>query len=328
MDKETKLIREYFKTKAGAILAIIVCNLVMAFVFFLYRLEMTPFLYALLVNAIVLIGFITVSFAKFRNEHLKRSRIYEIILNGSMELPEAENLTEKDYNRIIEALSIRCNELTNKLNSDIQDSNDYYTIWVHQIKTPISVLSMLLKEDTPKDRSCRDELFKIEQYVDMVLNYLRLGSETNDLVLKEQNLDSMLKTSIRKYASLFINRKLTVAYEPVDVHLITDEKWFCFIIEQILSNAVKYTMTGGITIKAGKESVVISDTGIGIAPEDVPRIFEKGYTGFNGRSGRKSSGLGLYLCSLAAQKLSLSLSVESEPGKGTSITIGLGENVI
>ena len=318
---KTNIIKEYIKYKAGAISALITCNLVMLSVFILYDLDVTPFLYALLVNTIIIIVFILISFVKFYNCHKARKRILDSVLNEGLELPEAENLSDEDYYEIISVLNNRCNELSNRLNSDIQDSNDYYTIWVHQIKTPISVLSMLLKDDTAKDRQCRDELFKIEQYVDMVLNYLRLGSETNDLVLKEQDLDKLIKGSIRKYAALFINRKLSISYEPVDIKLVTDEKWFSFIMEQLLSNAVKYTMTGGITIKAVPGEVSITDTGIGIAPEDVPRIFEKGYTGFNGRSGRKSSGLGLYLCSLAAKKLSLELSVDSEPGVGSTFRI-------
>ena len=320
-ESKTNIIKEYIKYKAGAIAAIVTCNLVMLSVFILYDLDVAPFFYALLINAIILIVFILISFVNFYNSHIIRKKIMESALNEGLELAEAEYLADKDYHEIISLLNGRCNELSNRLNSDIQDSNDYYTIWVHQIKTPISVLSMLLKDDTAKDRQCRDELFKIEQYVDMVLNYLRLGSETNDLVLKEQDLDKLIKGSIRKYAALFINRKLSISYEPVDIKLVTDEKWFSFILEQLLSNAVKYTMTGGITIKAVPGEVSITDTGIGIAPEDVPRIFEKGYTGFNGRSGRKSSGLGLYLCSLAAKKLSLELSVDSEPGVGSTFRI-------
>lgn len=324
MDKpesKTKIIKEYIKYKAGAIAAIVTCNLMMLSVFILYDLNTVPFMYALLINVLILTVFIIISFVKFYSSHKTRKRILDSVLNDSFELPEAESLTDEEYHEIILVLNNRCNELTNRLNSDIQDSNDYYTIWVHQIKTPISVLSMLLKDDTPKDRQCRDELFKIEQYVDMVLNYLRLGSETNDLVLKEQDLDKLIKSSIRKYASLFINRKLSISYEPVEIKLVTDEKWFGFILEQLLSNAVKYTMTGGVTIKAEPGMILITDTGIGIAPEDVPRIFEKGYTGFNGRSGRKSSGLGLYLCSLAAKKLSLELLVESKPGVGSTFKI-------
>lgn len=316
-----KLIKGYIKHKAGAIAAVIACQAVMLSVFVLYRLEMTPFLYALWINILVLLVFVVCSFVKYRTRHKERQRILESVLNESMEFPEAESLEDEDYQKILTVLNSRCNELTNRLGSETRDMSDYYTIWVHQIKTPISVLYMLLNEDTQKDRSCRDELFKIEQYVNMVLNYLRLGSETNDLVLKEQSLDELIRGAVRKYASLFINRKLSISYEPVELKLVTDEKWFSFILEQILSNAVKYTLNGGVTIKAESGKVSISDTGIGIEAEDIPRIFEKGYTGFNGRSGRKSSGLGLYLCSLAARKLELKLSVESEPGVGTTFII-------
>ena len=245
-----------------------------------------------------------------------------MVSNGDYPAEETQTLEEEDYKKIIEVLYDRCNSLTNDHNFALQDSKDYFTLWVHQIKTPISVLDMLMKDDTQETRACRVELFRIEQYVDMVLNYFRLGSESKDLKFVEVSLDKIIKSCIRKYAPLFINKKLAINYEPTESKMLSDEKWLSFILEQLISNAIKYTNSGSITISTKDGAISVSDTGIGIQAEDLPRIFEKGYTGFNGRSGSKSSGLGLYLCSMAAKKLSLDLSVKSEPGKGSDFKIG------
>ena len=159
----------------------------------------------------------------------------------------------------------------------------------------------------------------------MALCYLRLGEGASDLVIKEYPLDDMIRKAIRKYAGQLIRRKLRVIYEGTDICVLTDEKWLVFIIEQLLSNAVKYTVSGNVTITVDREKkqLSISDTGIGISPEDLPRIFEKGYTGYNGRLDKKSTGIGLYLCRTAADKLGHKLTAQSTVGKGSSFTIDL-----
>lgn len=206
-----------------------------------------------------------------------------------------------------------------------KESLDYYTTWVHQIKTPISTMKMILEsEDTDEHRELLAELFRIEQYVEMVLSYLRLGSEHSDYVFKECDLDKIIKQAIHRYAPQFVRRKIRLDYKPTTVKVLTDEKWLLFIIEQILSNSIKYTPQGYVSITVTPYKILkIADTGIGIAAEDVPRIFEKGFTGYNGRSDKKSTGLGLYLCKKAADRLSYKISVESTPGVGTTISIDL-----
>ena len=316
-----KLIGKYLKEKLTVLILVTVCNLVMLSVFFLYGFDMAPFLYAFLLNIFFTVSGLCISFFRYASRHREREKLLKMLENNEYAAIDPQTLEAEDYTRIIELLYQRCNSLLSEHDFMIADSKDYFTLWVHQIKTPISVLDMLLKDDTPEMRACRIELFRIEQYVDMVLNYFRLGSDSKDLAYKEADLDSLIKSCIRKYAPLFINKKLKLSYEPVQVTILTDEKWLSFIIEQLLSNAVKYTNEGGVSIAVTDDAIKISDTGIGIRSEDLPRIFEKGYTGFNGRSGSKSSGLGLYLCSMAAERLSLKLSVTSEPGKGSLFTI-------
>ena len=322
-----KLIARYLREKVTVLLLVLACNIVMLTVFFLYRLDIAPFLYAFLLNVFFTVCGLCISFFRYAARHKEREQLLQMLENNEYPGTDPQTLEAEDYIKIIELLYQKCNALINDNNFLIQDSRDYFTLWVHQIKTPISVLDMLLKDDTPEMRACRVELFRIEQYVEMVLNYFRLGSESKDLAYKEVDLDKVIKSCIRKYAPLFIDKKLGINYEPVPTTILTDEKWLSFIIEQLLSNAVKYTNEGTVSIEVTDDTIKISDTGIGIRSEDLPRIFEKGYTGFNGRSGSKSSGLGLYLCSLAAERLSLKLSVTSEPGKGSQFFIsGLFDN--
>lgn len=316
-----KLIGKYLKEKMMVLILVAACNIVMLFVFYLYGLDMAPFLYALILNIFFTFSGLCISFFKYTSKHKEREKLLIMLEKNDYPATDPQTLEAEDYTRIIEMLYQRCNSLLSEHDFLAEDSKDYFTLWVHQIKTPISVLDMLLKDDTPEMRACRIELFRIEQYVDMVLNYFRLGSDSKDLAYKEIELDSLIKSCIRKYAPLFINKKLKMSYEPASFKILTDEKWLSFIIEQLLSNAVKYTNEGTVSIKVTDNAIKISDTGIGIRSEDLPRIFEKGYTGFNGRSGSKSSGLGLYLCSMAAKRLSLKLSVTSEAGIGSEFTI-------
>ena len=155
----------------------------------------------------------------------------------------------------------------------------------------------------------------------MVLQYLRLNSNVNDFVLQEYGLDNIIRQAVRKYAPMFIRKKLTLHYEPLQRKVVTDEKWLVFVLEQILSNAIKYTSSGDIFIYMENGCLVVKDTGIGILPEDLPRIFDKGYTGYNGRSDKKASGIGLYLVKKILGKLGHKVLVESVPGEGTPVKL-------
>lgn len=198
-------------------------------------------------------------------------------------------------------------------------------MWVHQIKTPIAAMRLLLQaEDTPQNREMAEELFQIEQYVEMALHYTRLDSESSDFLIQWYELDGIVREAVRKYARVFIRKKINLNYQPLKVQVLTDEKWLEFVIEQILSNAVKYTQKGTVSIYMEDErTIVIEDTGIGIRPEDLPRVCEKGYTGYNGHTDKRSTGIGLYLCKRILKKLSHSIEIDSELGKGTRVKIGL-----
>lgn len=212
------------------------------------------------------------------------------------------------------------------------ECNDYYLMWTHQVKTPIAALKLLVEKGSSQGREqflMQEELFKIEQYVEMVLTFQRLGDISSDLVLQEYDLGILIRHAVKKYSVLFINKGLALNLHQTDQRVITDEKWFVFCLEQLLSNAIKYTSKGGISVWTESTDtgdlvkLVIEDTGIGIRAEDLPRIFEKGFTGYNGRLDKRSTGIGLYLSRRILNHLGISIKVESEEGQGTKIMLGL-----
>ena len=294
-------------------------------IFSLYDLETEAVLYAAALCFLFTAVLLAFRFQIYRNRHRECQRILKNVEIQLEQLPEPENLVEADYQDMLRELKTVYDRNLTAWQNERRESMDYYTTWVHQIKTPISVMRMNLQgEDTDENRELLAELFRIEQYVGMALNWLRLGSDSTDFVFQEYDLDKIIRQAIHKYAPQFIRKRVRLFYEPSGVRVLTDEKWLLFIIEQLLSNAVKYTQAGSVTITATPDKILrITDTGIGIAPEDVPRIFEKGFTGYNGRADRKSTGLGLYLCRMTADRLSHKISVESEPGAGTTVFLDL-----
>jgi signal transduction histidine kinase len=245
-------------------------------------------------------------------------------------LPPAKSMDDQNYQRIIHLLWDEKKQFEDNMNLRYFDMIEYYTVWAHQIKTPIASIRLWLQnEDSSLSRKISLDLTRIEQYVDMVLMFLRLGSDTTDYIFREYDLDQIVKEAVKKFAGEFINRKIQLIYEPVNTVVITDEKWLSFVVEQLLSNALKYTQTGSITIFMKEPNLLcIQDTGIGISPEDIPRVFDKGYTGFNGRSDKKASGIGLYLCKRVCTNLGHRIHIDSVLDKGTLVQMDLSHNKI
>ncbi|SDA61266.1 Histidine kinase-, DNA gyrase B-, and HSP90-like ATPase [Butyrivibrio sp. INlla18] len=212
----------------------------------------------------------------------------------------------------------------------IREKEDFFALWAHQIKTPIAAMKLLLADEEPDMGDCKRELFKIENYVETALNYLRFEGMSGDMLLEKTSLEPLVKQVVKKYSTIFIHKHLSVELENLDITILTDEKWLSFVLEQALSNALKYTKEGGIKIftripEEGETSadteIVVRDTGVGISSEDLPRVFEKGYTGYNGRMDMKASGIGLYLCKGVCDKLGHKIRIESEVSKGTDVVI-------
>ena len=209
----------------------------------------------------------------------------------------------------------------------LNDLMDYYTLWAHQIKTPIAASSLLVGEieDKKVKNQLEQELFKIESYVNIVLQYLRLESFHEDLVLKKENLEDLVKEIVKKYAIFFIQKGLSLNLHDLDRTIITDRKWFVVILEQVLSNSLKYTSQGGIEIYFQEDTLYIKDSGLGIQDADLLRVFERGFSGYNGRLIQQSSGLGLYLSKKIADELGHQISIASQVGQGTTVMISFSE---
>lgn len=304
---------------------------IMLSVFSLYDIPTEPIIYGAILCAIAglasfLYGYHTY---KMRKENLHR--IQQTLPLELENLPTPIDGAEAEYQEMLMRLNRMRMEADSARYRFGTELTDYYTMWVHQIKTPISAIRLLLSGDSPENKAASNELFKIEQYVEMVLGYLRSEDMSSDMRFQNCSLDKIIKEQIHKYARIFIGKKLSLDYQETNETVLTDPKWLGLVIGQILSNALKYTKTGKISIYMSEimpHTLVIEDTGIGIRPEDLPRVFEKGFTGCNGREESRSTGIGLYLSAKIMKRLGHKISMESAPGAGTKVYLYLGRKSV
>lgn len=314
----------YVRENRKVVIALAVYTAVFGFIFWLYRLPLGAVRYAALVCLFLLLVWLAVDYRRFAARLRLLRRLEQEITLSTEQLPEPDGALEAQYQALVRALDADRRAQLTRSQQGYQELVEYYTVWAHQIKTPIAAMRLLLQ-----DADTDEQLQSVEQYVEMVLGYLRLESPSSDYVIRNYALDDIVRQAVRKYASQFIRRKLRLEYTPLNVSVITDEKWLLFVIEQVLSNALKYTRSGSvsITLEAPK-TLCIRDTGIGIAPEDLPRVFEKGFTGCNGRTDKRATGIGLYLCRRILAKLGHSITITSEVGVGTTVRIGLAQDAL
>lgn len=278
--------------------------------------------YTVLLLSFFLLLLLLIDGAHFMRQRHRLENLAATLLNAARALPEPANALEADYVRLLQELGCAYDAIRKRLDTAQNDSLEYYTLWVHQIKTPIAALNLVLPQMDGADAGViRQELFKIEQYVDLALRYVKLSDISSDLVIECCDLIDIVRESVKKFGVLFVYKKLSVDISPISKKVISDKRWLCFIVEQILSNAVKYTQSGGVRIRMQNGRLLIEDCGIGILPEDLPRIFSKGYTGYNGRLDNRASGIGLYLAKKAADALRIAITVESKVGVGTTVAL-------
>ncbi|MEL7649028.1 MAG: sensor histidine kinase [Sedimentibacter sp.] len=320
-----ELIRSYVWERKKHLMFFALSSAVFAAVFYIYSIPAEAVLYAFWLCFFIGIAAASWDFYSYLKK-IESLRIQRNKITLSIDsLPEPVNQTEEEYQNIIRIIHEDKINQINASNSLRSSLADYYTTWAHQIKTPIAAMRLLLQSDESElNKDISMELFKIEEYVEMVLQYVRLDSSSTDFLIREYNLGEIVKQAVRKYAKVFIRKKIVLDFPFFDCAVLTDEKWAVFVIEQILSNALKYTNKGKISIYLGdrkRKILVIEDTGIGIKEEDLPRVFENGFTGYNGRMFKKSTGIGLYLSKRILEKLSHAVIIESEAGKGTRVKI-------
>ena len=323
LDKKHFLIH-YLKDKYKVILVffgLIVCNF---FLYFLYDVRMEPIVYTTFLLILFALSF---AFRDLRRTCQKCERLNHLKgakLPALPDLPTADTILEKGYQQIIkEILQAWQNERADqrKINAE---RDDYYTLWTHQIKTPVYSMDLMLQTGDTTPSKWKTELLQMSRYADMALKYLQLENQYSDLCLEQVELLPLAQETIKKFSAILIAKRLKIDLHDLNHTVLTDRKWLLFLLEQLVSNAAKYTEQGSIAIyQPAPLQICVSDTGIGIAAEDLPRLFEKGYTGFNGRVDQKSTGCGLYMCKKVSLLLGYQLTVSSQIKKGTTVTINL-----
>lgn len=273
-------------------------------------------------------------------EYYLKKKFYSNLKNILDELEEKYLITEiikspnfiegKILKRLLEQINKSMIENVNKYKYLTENYKEYIELWIHEIKIPIAASKMVIENN--KDtvtKSIDEELDKVENYIEQALYYARSNTVEKDYYIKKCYLKDIVNESIKKNKSILIQEKITMNIHDLNIEVHTDSKWIVFILNQIIQNSVKYKKQEGTTeielyAKQGKDNVIlhIKDNGIGIKKSEISRIFEKGFTGTNGRlQNKKSTGIGLYLCKKLCDKLGIAIEVESDENNGTEIKL-------
>ena len=341
-----RLLISYLKEKLPVVGVYAVMLVIFCILFWLKEVPFDVIEYGAELSAIWLLFVGALNFWFYRKRYQSLLDLSAALPHELKEFPDPKSRIEAEYQEITETIFAWREMLENEVLLSKKDASDYYSLWVHQIKTPISAMRLLLQREEQKQTEdetvgmeksvlydMQQELFWINQYINMALQYQRMNSGMNDLVLEMVSADQVVRTAIRRFAPIMIRKKIAIHYEECREMVLSDEKWLEFVVEQILSNAIKYSGENhAVTIHINRNEAdntcefVISDQGIGIRKEDLSRIFEKGYTGYNGRADKTSTGIGLYLCREITKKLGHGIMITSEIGKGTDVTIVFERN--
>lgn len=291
MDK----LKSFIKKNLNSIIFFILMHAVFFIVLFLNNVNIKIFLQAFQICFLVFVIYLIIKYFDFQKNLTKDERIRD--------------------------LETQIETLRNQYITWQKDLQEYFSMWVHQIKTPITCLEILTEDNT----EMKMQLKSIDNYTNMAINYLKLNLHEKDMDISVVDVDNLLNILVKKYSLLFINSHISLDFRKNGLKCITDSKWLSVLLEQILSNAIKYSENSQIILDSFKKDnavvILIEDHGIGIPEEDINRIFDKGYSGFNGRLKQKSSGLGLYLAKSIADKLEITLKVDSVVGQGSKFYI-------
>lgn len=314
--------KHYLRSRGAVVGYCAGCGGIFAVVFALYGLPLEAVLYP---GALcLLLGAAVLGLDLLRQWSRHRQRVLVLHHMDPSRLPPPKTPAETELTTLAQQLFQQTQAQRTQDRTREQEALDYFAAWVHQIKTPIAAMRLLLRED-PADhvRDLEAELFRVERYVELALSYLRLDGGGTDYLIREYALDAILRQAARKYAPLFIRSRVSLELEETGLQVLTDEKWLQLVVEQVLSNAVKYAPGGHVKVWCEGERLLVRDDGVGIAPEDLPRVFDRGFTGCNGRMDKRATGIGLYLSREICRRLGHTISLDSEPGKGTLVTIDL-----
>lgn len=322
MERE-RIFAPWLRSRGGSIAAFFAFAAIFALSFYLYRLPLAAVLYPAGLCAALGLLLLALDYAGTVRRHRDWRHLNAPAAARQSELPPPETVAEADAEAVALCLRQELYTVTAAAERRYTDMVEYYTLWAHQIKTPLAAMRLTLSgEDSHAARSLCVELARTERYVDMVMTYLRLDGAKGDYVFRETAVDPLVREAVKRFSGEFIAKRLTVDITETGIVTVTDAKWLSFVLEQLLSNALKYTRTGGVRIfTPAPARLSIADSGIGISPEDLPRIFERGYTGGSGRADAHSSGIGLYLCRRVCDLLGIGLTATSTVGVGTTVTL-------
>lgn len=317
-----RLFKKYRKEQRGNYILFGLSAGIFAIIFMLYGISIKAVWYPFLICVILWILVDIRRFYGFFKAHGERMDLANHIEVTLEHLTSPSTLLEEDYQRLLRIMAADHEKKFMEWEEKQKNLKEYFTLWSHQMKTPITSLELLLQQEEIEKGQLKESLFEIENYVDMTLQYIRFDSLNRDFRFENYPLYPIVKQAVKYFSKIFIARGISLNMEEFQERAHTDEKWLLFVIKQILSNALKYTKQGSISIYMENEYVlVIKDTGIGILKEDIPRLFERGFTGYNGRMQKKATGLGLYLSKQVLDKLNHGIEIDSVPGEGTAVKI-------
>lgn len=327
--------KDFFKIYKAQVLMNFVFIALMEMLLYLFGVNNSLMIYLLLIDVVL-------EFIYLCQQYMKKFKYYKEIKDKISMLDHktmiAEMLEQPDFfeGRLLYDILEICNKSMNdeilKYKTEAAGYREYIEMWIHEVKTPLAAAKLIL-ENHPGDTSkmLDEELGQINYYLEQALYYARSNSVEKDYLVKEIDLKEIVQNSIKANARILINQKIKIQMENLDQEVFTDEKWILFILNQIISNSIKYKKENAQIAFSAEETenqifLKIKDNGIGISTKDLPRITEKGYTGVTGRNYQKSTGMGLYLCKKLCEKLQLSFNIESEEGKYTTVIIGFPRN--
>ena len=317
-----KLLNEYLKMKKTSIIGILGVYAVLFVFVYLYRIPIEVILYPFILTIVFVLIVLLFDYIKYKEKVNKIIQICNDISSCYSVKINDKNIFDEYYLDIINELLKENRKQVSQIQKKISDINDYFSIWVHQIKTPIASMKLKIDNEQIDSLQLASDLNRIDHYVDLVLSFLKFDEEKIDLYFRKTDVDRIMRESLKKFSNDFIIKKIRLDYKLSKREVLTDEKWLSFVFDQLLSNALKYTDKGTISIYYDGESCLcIKDSGIGIALADIERLFEKGFTGYNGRQYKKASGIGLYMCKLMCDKLNIAISIESVVNEYTLVKL-------
>ncbi|MDR1605652.1 MAG: sensor histidine kinase [Streptococcaceae bacterium] len=286
-----------------------------ALVLLLHHLDLAIFNVAFGMPLLVFLVFQVIAFIKFVRLHHCLSHVS---LDNLSYFPDHSQIGQ-DYQAIIHDLDKTRQEKFEALANFDKDLLDLTKLWTHQMKVPLAALDLMVQTDRLTVSDVQSQLLELDNYLNILLSYLRLQHTATDFRFETFDVADIMRRIVKKYANQFILKNLSVKIIG-SWRITSDQKWLTVALEQIINNAVKYTKTGSVTVTFDT-NIVITDTGIGILPEDIPRLFEHGFTGYNGRRNQKSTGLGLYLTKDILSQLNFEIAISSQLDHGTAVTI-------